>query len=105
MAVRMFEMLRDDFDNTQENDNVEDYKEEEQEEQEEQLTQPKRFIPNLISNAYGNELLVYLQTFCLPFLIFYNCYSLHYQILRRLRNQKVYHECCLNLEFLFFNLE
>ena len=56
----MFEMLHDDFDNTQENDNVEGYEEEEQEEQEEELTQPKRFIPNLIPNAYENELLVYI---------------------------------------------
>ena len=29
MAGRMFKMLHDDFDNTQENDNVEDYEEEE----------------------------------------------------------------------------
>ena len=54
MAGRMFEMLHDDFDNTQDNDNVEDY------EEEEELTQPKRFIPNLIPNASENELLVYL---------------------------------------------
>ena len=40
--------------------NDEDSEDEDQEEQEEELTQPKRFIPNLIPNAYENELLVYL---------------------------------------------
>ena len=60
MAGRMFEMLHDDFDNTQDNDNDEDFEDEEQEEQEEELTQPKRFIPNLIPNAYENDLLVYI---------------------------------------------
>ena len=38
----MFEMLHDDFDNTQDNDNDEDYEDEDHEEEEEELTQPKR---------------------------------------------------------------
>ena len=64
MAGRMFEMLNDDFDNTQDNDNDGDYEDEDQEEQKEELTQPKRKKSVINFNTFFPASMLFFMMYC-----------------------------------------